>query len=299
MHHTPWTKKASTLPSDRIRPSAPLNTPKNPKGKGKGVVAEPPKSKAVRNLEILKNAIAASSTDPVKDPKGGCFCQARQHSLSTYTTLCRNCGLILCEVNLPQYACPHCTTSLLTEGQRDALVSRLDTQISETLTKEALLRERAAEEARRAVGAFPTLASGPLPHSQGTRTPPAAVPQTRTVMSLNSKTKKVTVSSFTSTPSPSPSRPASRAESVEEEPVRVLKPPAEVPFVAAAKQDPLRPWRDLAGEGASYIPAPSPDDGDHAKGPGRKRRRNKGKAKENEDDATQVGAAGSSGTTIE
>ncbi|KAJ7079544.1 hypothetical protein C8R44DRAFT_654072 [Mycena epipterygia] len=294
MHHTPWTKKASTLPSDRIRPSAPLNPPKNPKGKGKGVVAEPPKSKALRNLEKLKNAIAASSNNHAKDPRGGC---SVKHSLSTYTTLCRNCGLILCEVNLPQYACPHCIISLLTGGQRDALVSRLNTQISETLTKEALLRDRAQDEARRAVGAFPTLASGPLPHSQGTRTPPAAVPQTRTVMSLNSKTKKVTVSSFTSTPSPSPSRPASRAESVEEEPVRVLKPPTEVPFVAAAKQDPLRPWRDLAGEDAIYISAPSLDDGNDAKGPGRKRRRNKGKAKENEQGATQVGAAESSGTT--
>ncbi|KAJ6474462.1 hypothetical protein C8R47DRAFT_921784, partial [Mycena vitilis] len=249
MKPTPWMSKASSLPSDRIRPtpSPASNSSKNSKGKGKSpAVPEPPKSKAVRQLESLRNGLVASAGSVAKDPKGGCFCQAREHSLSPHSALCRSCGLVLCEVNLPQYACPHCAAGLLTATQREALVARLEAQIAETLTKEALLRERAAEEARRAVGAFPTLRNA-------APTPAPAVPQTRTVMSLNSKTKKVTVSSF-STPSPSPSRPASRAESVEEEPVRVGRPPAEVPFVAAAKQDPLRPWRDLSGAGATYIP---------------------------------------------
>ncbi|KAF8195767.1 hypothetical protein K438DRAFT_1826486 [Mycena galopus ATCC 62051] len=273
MHKTAWANKASSVPSDKIRPTPP--PPSNSKGKGKSAVPEPPKSKAVRQLESLKTALSASAGNPQKDPKGGCFCQAREHPLSTYSSLCRSCGLVLCEINLPQYNCPHCAASLLTGTQRDALIARLEDQIATTLTKEALLRERAAEEARRAVGAFPTLGNAPRP-------PPApAVPQTRTVMSLNSKTKKVTVSSF-STPSPSPSRPASRAESVDEEPVRVRAPPAEVPFAAAAKQDPLRPWRDLSGGGAVYIPPPNlDDDDDNAKGPNNKRRRNKGKAKEN------------------
>ncbi|KAJ6485203.1 hypothetical protein DFH09DRAFT_803707, partial [Mycena vulgaris] len=255
MHHTPWTKKPSSVPSERIRspPQNTSNSAKNSKGKGKpGVAAEPPKSKAVRALESLKNELVASSSVTQNDPKGGCFCQARDHSLSTYTALCRTCGLVLCAINLPQYSCPHCAANLITDVQRDALIARLEAQIAETLTKEALLRERAAEEARRAVGAFPTLGNTSLFHPS-----PPAVPQTRTVMSLNSKTKKVTVSSFTSSPASSPSRPASRAESVEEEPVRVLKPPAEVPFVPAANQDPLRPWRDLAGGGAVYVSASS------------------------------------------
>jgi hypothetical protein len=110
-------------------------------------------------------------------------------------------------------------------------------------------------------------------------------------MSLNSKTKKVTVSAFT-TPSPSPSRPASRAESVEEEPIRVGKPPAEVPFAAATKLDPSRPWKDLSGGGATYIPAPNLDEHDDTKRSGRKRGRNKGKAKENEEEAPAAGGSG-------
>ncbi|KAJ7035824.1 hypothetical protein C8F04DRAFT_873822, partial [Mycena alexandri] len=250
MHHTAWTKKASTVPSDRIRPTPQLAVTGGKKGKAKTPVPEAPKSKAVRQLESLKNGLTASYGSAQRDQKGGCFCQAKDHALSTHSPLCRNCGLVLCEINLPQYACPHCSTAILTGTQQDALIARLEAQISETLTQEALLRERAAEEARRAVGAFPTLGNTTPP----SRSAPPAVPQTRTVMSLNSKTKKVTVSAFVSTPSPSPSRPVSRAESIDEEPVRVAKPPVEVPFVSAAKQDPLRPWKDLSGGGAVYIP---------------------------------------------
>ncbi|KAJ7149405.1 hypothetical protein C8R43DRAFT_924984 [Mycena crocata] len=279
MHQTAWTKRASSVPSDRIRPSPPPSSTsgKNSKGKGKAAAAEPPKSKAVRHLESLKSGLEASAEKPQKDPKGGCFCQARDHGLSTHTALCRNCGLILCAVNLPQHSCPHCSASLLTAAQRDALIARLESQIAETLTKEALQRERAAEEARRAVGAFPTLAGAtPSP----SRTPPPAAPQSRTVLSLNSKTKKVTVSSFTSTPASS--APPSRAESPDPEPIRVQAPPAEVPFAAAAKADPLRPWRDLLGEGATYIAAPNLDGDDADAKSTRKRRRGKAKAKENE-----------------
>jgi hypothetical protein len=47
----------------------------------------------------------------------------------------------------------------------------------------------------------------------------------------------------------------------------------------------LRPWRDLMGGGAEYIPAPSLDDGEHAKGAGKRRRPNKAKARENEEGA--------------
>ncbi|KAJ7159792.1 hypothetical protein C8R46DRAFT_851262, partial [Mycena filopes] len=254
MHYTPWTKPASSLPSDRIRPTAQTPAKTGKASKGKAAAPEPPKSKAVRQLESLRNALRASYGSAQKDPKGGCYCQAREHALSAHNALCRNCGLVLCEINLPHYACPHCITPLLTPTQRDALLARLEDQIAETLTKEALLRERAAEDARRAVGAFPTLGNL-TPSSSGRSTPvPPAAPQTRTVMSLNSKTKKVTVSSFTSTPVQS--RPASRAESIEDEPVRVGGPPAEVPFAAAAKLNPLRPWMDLSGGGAVYIAAP-------------------------------------------
>ncbi|KAJ7268052.1 hypothetical protein C8J57DRAFT_1067631 [Mycena rebaudengoi] len=282
MHQTPWTKKASSLPSDRIKPAS-QPAPKNLKGKGgKGTNTppepQPPKSKAVQQLEALRNGLTTSSGG-ARDPKGGCFCQARAHPLSPHTTLCRACGLVLCALNLPQYACPHCGDPLLGAPARDALIARLETQITEALAREAQLRARAAEEARRSVGAFPTL--GATTTSSSHPSAASAAPQTRTVLSLNSKTKKVTVSSFsTPVPSPGPSRPASRAASPE--PVRVAKPPAEVVFVPASRQDPLRPWKDLGDDagGATYVAAPSLDA--EGEGAGKKRRRNRGKAKEKE-----------------
>ncbi|TDL19370.1 hypothetical protein BD410DRAFT_680526, partial [Rickenella mellea] len=92
-----------------------------------------------------------------KDPLGGCFCQARSHTLSLYTPICFYCGLILCKQNLPYHACPHCSTVLLSEAKSSALIDQLERNVTETLANEAAERDRVAEEARRAAGAFPTL----------------------------------------------------------------------------------------------------------------------------------------------
>ncbi|KII87036.1 hypothetical protein PLICRDRAFT_176843 [Plicaturopsis crispa FD-325 SS-3] len=246
MHHTPWTKKASSLPSDRIQPrmSRPPTTPSSSKGKGKP--KEPPKSKEVRRLEALLDGLRGS-TGKDKDPSGGCFCQARGHDLSTFNPICRDCGLILCALNLPQYACPHCRAALLTPAARDSLIVRVEEQIADTLSREEDARERAAEEARRAVGAFPTLAGG-APTPAGAPAPN----QTHKVLSLNSKTKKVTVSSFTKPPP----RPVSRAEEeIEDEPDRLPPPPSEVLY-ATRKPDPARPWLRLRDENVRYVPPP-------------------------------------------
>ncbi|KAJ7088523.1 hypothetical protein B0H15DRAFT_908607 [Mycena belliarum] len=286
MHQqTPWTKKGSSLPSDRIRSPAPP-TPKNAaKGKRK---AEPepelPKSKAVRALEGLRNALrAAGEAGMEKDPKGGCFCQARMHALSSHAPLCRACGLVLCMLNSPAHTCPSCAEPLLAAPQRTALLERLDAQIAELLAHEAAERARKAEEARRAVGAFPTLAAGPTVQQQQ-----QPQPQTRTVLSLNSKTKRVTVSAFTSTPassarsSPAPTRPVTPEEE------RAGPPPATVPFAPAALLDVRRPWRDLGDGGAVYVPAPALDGEAEVKKKSRSRKA-KGKAKEN--DAVDEGSA--------
>ncbi|EGO24298.1 hypothetical protein SERLADRAFT_389286 [Serpula lacrymans var. lacrymans S7.9] len=72
-------------------------------------------------------------------------------------------------------------------------------------------------------------------------------------MSLNSKTKKVIVSSYTSTPVPS--RPVSRAEEEEEEPERVPAPPL-VPSYTI-KRPPNQPWQNTRGVQAQYIPPPA------------------------------------------
>ncbi|KAJ7473331.1 hypothetical protein FB451DRAFT_1133854 [Mycena latifolia] len=289
--HTPWTKTSSSLPSDRIRPSPPPAQPaaKNTKNKGKAPAAEPPKSKAVRTLEGLRSALVAVDEGKMeKDPKGGCFCQARMHQLSSYAPLCRTCGLVLCTLNGPAHACPHCDSALLTATQRVALISRLEQELTEILAQEAAERERKAEEARRAVGAFPTLGKPSAPLQAMVQ----QQPQTRTVLSLNSKTKKVTVSAFT-TPAHSSSSSAAPSRPATPEPERVAGPPASVPCAPAAALDKGRPWRDAAGGGAVYVAAPNLDgDGDEVK---KKRRRNRGKAKENEvaEVGGQVGAEGS------
>jgi hypothetical protein len=91
-----------------------------------------------------------------------------------------------------------------------ALIARLETQITEALAREAQLRARAAE-GRCAVGAFPTLgATTTSSHPSAA----SAAPQTRTVRSLNSQTKKLCHSlARPFLPSPGPSRLALRAPS--------------------------------------------------------------------------------------
>ncbi|KAJ7071818.1 hypothetical protein B0H15DRAFT_734854, partial [Mycena belliarum] len=133
MHQqTPWTEKGSTLPSDRIRPPAPP-TPKNAaKGKRK---AEPepelPKSKAVRALEGLRNAmrVGVGGMEKYATPKGGCFCQARMHALSPHAPLCRACGLALCTLKSPAQTCSSCAEPILAAPQRTALLERLDARL--------------------------------------------------------------------------------------------------------------------------------------------------------------------------
>jgi hypothetical protein len=75
MPQTQWTKKASTLPSDRFQPSHPRSSA-IAKGKGKGhdVLS---KSKEVRQLEsLLKGLQDGTTAGPgvEKDSKSGCFC---------------------------------------------------------------------------------------------------------------------------------------------------------------------------------------------------------------------------------
>jgi hypothetical protein len=215
---------------------------------------------------------------------------ARNHALSSYIPICRGCGLILCELNMPYHACPHCSFQILTPPVRTSLLVRLDAQISERLAKEERDREQAIEDARKAAGAFPTLAAGVSLSSEGSGTVvggtvaprpinEAIQNQTHKVLSLNSKTKKVTLSSYTQSlvPSRLPSRPLSRAEDDEPEPTRVPRPPSEVAFVG--KLDNTRPWADLksAGSGVRYVPAPvsvqSRDEGIEEGAVGRRRRR--------------------------
>ena len=58
--------------------------------------------------------------------------------------MCRQCGLILCTLNPPHYACPHCTSVLGGQGGIGGEIGDLAEQV-------------AREEARAAEGAFPML----------------------------------------------------------------------------------------------------------------------------------------------
>jgi len=250
MNRTPWTKPKSSLPSDRIPPSRKPNQSNQAKGKGKQ--NEVPKSKEVKRLEELRDGLASlSSSSGVRDPKGGCFCQARTHSLSPYTPLCKSCGLIFCSINSPHFLCPHCSQSLLSSLTRDSLLARIEQELSDTLLKEERDREHLIEEARRAAGAFPTLQGSappfnPLGLPSGLDSHP--INQSHKVLSLNSKTKKIKVSTKTTPLPTSVSMPSSfPLEPIEKISPRVPKPPSEVPFIDSAQMvkhpgDPTRPW---------------------------------------------------------
>lgn len=136
-------------------------------------------------------------------------------------------------------------------------MGRLEGELAEQLAREEAERQRAIEEARAAEGAFPMLPGlqVQMQMSRTSRTPPPPPPSaiTRTVLSLNSETKRVTVSSY-STPTVTLSRPASRAEDREEE-GRVPGPAGEVSRVMEA-WDPGRPWRNVCAEDVRYVPLP-------------------------------------------
>jgi predicted RNA-binding Zn-ribbon protein involved in translation (DUF1610 family) len=196
---------------------------------------------------------------------------AREHVLSTYNPICHACGLILCELNLPQYACPSCASVLYTPATLSTRHARIELQISEQLAKEAEEREQAIENARQAAGAFPTLAGGTPPPLPLSKPQPQ---QAHKVISLNSKTKKVVVSSYRASPPPPTSTPVSVQE--EDIPIREPPPPTEVSY-AKARINPSRPWADLR-QGARvvrYVPGPKKENVE----PVKKSRRNRGKGK--------------------
>ncbi|KAF9444508.1 hypothetical protein P691DRAFT_677454 [Macrolepiota fuliginosa MF-IS2] len=263
MNKTPWTKGPSSLPSDRLRPK---NTPTPTKSSKQPAAAEISKSKQVKDLEALI-ANLDLLTHPTRDPRGGCFCLAREHQLSPYNPLCTSCGLILCTFNKPYHTCPHCSSPLHTLGQRTSILDELRTTLSSTLIKEQLARENLIEQAKKAAGAFPTLSSSTPPPTLPTPTPFRPTQETHKVLSLTSSNKKqkggrkpVTVTSYTTTPTSS--LPVSRISTPNpEEDIRVPSPPQTVEHATKRRTDPARPWQNLAledtGGGVKYIPAPA------------------------------------------
>jgi hypothetical protein len=125
-----------------------------------------------------------------------------------------------------------------------ALAGKLEAEIREILEREREEREREEDEKRIAAGAFPTLAGT----TQGPR--PEQSQQARKVLSLDAKSKKVTVSSYSV---PGPQRAKSEAKKMEAEPTRVPCPPL---LRVSEESGKAGRWTNLSKEArAIYVPS--------------------------------------------
>ncbi|KAI6033333.1 hypothetical protein EDC04DRAFT_2880396 [Pisolithus marmoratus] len=224
------------------------------KGKSR---AGPPKSKAVSALETrLHNVEYASG-------KERRLFLSREHGLSTYVPLCYGCGLVLCNLNLPHYACPHCGESFFDNTRRSALVAQVLEELKRQVTKEEDERNRAIAEAHKAEGAFPMLpgASGTQgarrPAGKGTATGPQS---SHKVLSLNSTTKKVTVSSYTNAPISSRSLDQLARARLRVPNQAIKIPPLRETSYVNQPPDPVHPWKNMQFSDPQYIPPPKDPD---------------------------------------
>lgn len=171
------------------------------------------------------------------------------------------CGLPLCMLNLPQHACPSCGAPLHSAPALHALLAQVLDELDTVLQREEEARRRAEEERKRVEGSFPTLSAAAAAHPLG-GPQPQPQPQAHKVLSLNAKTKRVTVASYTKKPKETPpsSGPASRADSPVEWdgglPPRVPAPPPEVPVPHIPGQKLRdRPWFNAREEVVYVDPA--------------------------------------------
>lgn len=204
-----------------------------------------------------------------------------------YTPMCHLCGLILCELHSPASPCPSCFSPILSDHDRAALLVTLENEKAHQLAMEAEQREQERIERQRQKevqaggGAFPSLTVSTGSGSstpQGRLTPTPDGGGTHKVLSLNSRTKHVTVRTITPSTSAPTSRPASRAATAEElaekERLKPVLPPRDkVDYVRDAVAPPNRPWMNLRGPVLTYIPVePDPS---NISGPGEKKKRPK------------------------
>ena len=207
---------------------------------------------------------------------------ARIHALSEYTPICASsCGLVLCALQPPHRLCPHCSAPLLTPRERAALLAQLEEERARLLREEAEAREREAEEARLAQGAFPALlGSGITGHSasggvggggggvagagrgaRGARGGAGAGGAGGTglghrVLLVDSRTKRVKVESY--------SRPGLELESEDEDVGEVgivderVPPPAREVESVRVRRGPATRWVDLKGDETVKYVTPGP-----------------------------------------
>lgn len=274
---------SSTMTSDLLgRPNQPPLKQSNPPPKAKQP-EQPAVSPAVKRILSLIESLQSESTAPAPKP---CFCLARTHPLSRYTPLCTHCGFILCRLHPPSSPCPSCNEPLLTPTQRQAVLARLDTEMSSVLDQEEKDKRRKEEEERQRLveesggGAFPTLTGRPAPKPQP--------PQDRKVITLGAGRKPATVVTMHRV-QPPPPKSTKAVEHVEPEEERIPRPGRQIrvpPQTALAELD-RRPWVNLwlrVEDRPVYVPEVLKQEG-KSEGVGeekKKSRRRKGKAKEGE-----------------
>jgi hypothetical protein len=151
-------------------------------------------------------------------------------------------------LNPPMHSCPSCHSALLRPPEAQALLATVEEELQAVLQKEEDKRRETEAERKRIEGGFPTLGAA--------NTSSPVEPQAYKVMSLNSKSKKITVLTKVQRATPPSSLSASRAQTPDLEeglPKRVPPPPAEVPVPAAPKVKPKdRPWMNLR-ENIKYV----------------------------------------------
>ena len=160
--------------------------------------------------------------------------------------------------------------NLMTDAQRESIIKQIDLQLASTITQEADQKQQALEEAKRLVGAFPSLSGSPTPQSLIS----PATPQTHKVMSFK-QNNKVVVSSYT------PALPTSNTDELEDEPDRIPPPPSE-PLFSRIPPTRDRPWENLLKGSSTYIRKHGLDDDGNTHQSQSNRKRNKGKKKEDD-----------------
>jgi len=158
---------------------------------------------------------------------------------------------------------------LLTDAQRESIINQIDLQLASTIAQEVEQKQRALEEARKVIGAFPSLPGLPVPESS--ISPPAAR-QTHKVMSFK-QNNKVVVSSYTA------ALPASKTDDLEDEPDRIPPPPPE-PLCAPVLPTRDRPWENLMKGVSTYVPKYRLDNDGSTRQSRSHGKRNKGKKNE-------------------
>ena len=159
---------------------------------------------------------------------------------------------------------------MIAEAQRESIIKQIDLQLATTITQEEEQKQHALEEAKKLVGAFPSLSGSPAPASS--ISPPAL--QTHKVMSFK-QNNKVVVSSYT------PVLPTSNSDELEDEPDRIPPPPSD-PLYSRTLPTRDRPWENLVKGASTYIRKHSLDDDGNIHQSQSHRKRNKGKKKEDE-----------------